>query len=383
MGKKGTIQVGVTTASGKYVTRRFLSSKDARDWQEAERAKRQRVLAGLDLPKKLKSMTLQQYAVEHYIARRMKGEVIGKARGKKRQPAVRGTWENEAQRLEDYVIPRMGGRPLGTISSEEWELVFDQIQANPMKKEVGRLSDSTMNKIRALMSRLYEDAIIEGYAIRNPIRDTATRDEGDPQKKSDYWNRDECVRYLAEAKKISPQFFCWAVWALNTGGRINELLATTHDDVNLREGFISIAKIVDIHDANTVRERTKGKRSRIVGMNNSMIDAYLRLRDSLDRYHSDEFLFAHEPGQPGKYHWYYKLHRRACDRARVKYIRPHDLRHTYGSHYMMAGGSLADLGEVLGHKSPSMTQRYAKFSREHLQKTSQVFEVGLETEKKK
>ena len=42
-----------------------------------------------------------------------------------------------------------------------------------------------------------------------------------------------------------------------------------------------------------------------------------------------------------------------------RFIRFHDLRHTFASHWMMKGGDLFRLQSILGHASPQMTMRYA------------------------
>jgi integrase len=41
------------------------------------------------------------------------------------------------------------------------------------------------------------------------------------------------------------------------------------------------------------------------------------------------------------------------------YIRFHDLRHTFASHWVMNGGDLFKLQKILGHKTVQMTMRYA------------------------
>lgn len=44
----------------------------------------------------------------------------------------------------------------------------------------------------------------------------------------------------------------------------------------------------------------------------------------------------------------------------------HDLRHSFGSHLVMAGRSLEEVQELLGHATIDMTMRYAHLSRNKL-----------------
>jgi len=55
-----------------------------------------------------------------------------------------------------------------------------------------------------------------------------------------------------------------------------------------------------------------------------------------------------------------------AERRRNHEFRFHDLRHTLASHYMMKGGQLYALSNILGHKDLKMTQRYAKLSPEYM-----------------
>ena len=52
----------------------------------------------------------------------------------------------------------------------------------------------------------------------------------------------------------------------------------------------------------------------------------------------------------------------SCKRASLTDLHFHDLRHTFASQFVMAGGDLYILKEILGHKSITMTQRYAHLS---------------------
>ncbi len=57
---------------------------------------------------------------------------------------------------------------------------------------------------------------------------------------------------------------------------------------------------------------------------------------------------------------------KAVERAGLSDFRFHDLRHTAASHLAMRGRPLKEIQEILGHKSFSMTLRYAHLSPRHL-----------------
>ena len=58
--------------------------------------------------------------------------------------------------------------------------------------------------------------------------------------------------------------------------------------------------------------------------------------------------------------------KKVCRRAGSKPTNVHALRHSFGAHLRMAGVSLADIADLLGHKDLATTQIYAKVHQEHL-----------------
>jgi integrase len=68
----------------------------------------------------------------------------------------------------------------------------------------------------------------------------------------------------------------------------------------------------------------------------------------------------------------------ALKKANVPNFRFHDLRHSAASYLAMNGATLAEIAEVLGHKTLQMVKRYAHLSEQH---TSRV--VGAMNEKKR
>lgn len=71
----------------------------------------------------------------------------------------------------------------------------------------------------------------------------------------------------------------------------------------------------------------------------------------------------------------------SCDRAGIEDFRFHDQRHTFASQVLMRGGSLKDIQELFGHKTMTMTLRYAHLTQEHKKKAVNLLN-GLTASKK-
>ena len=53
------------------------------------------------------------------------------------------------------------------------------------------------------------------------------------------------------------------------------------------------------------------------------------------------------------------------NKAGISNFRFHDLRHTFASHYIMNGGDMLSLKEILGHSNMRMVERYAHLASAH------------------
>jgi integrase len=190
---------------------------------------------------------------------------------------------------------------------------------------------------------MFNLAIKWGEAKKNPVNDVDFLEK--PPGRSRFLSEEEAQRLIECASNhLKPILMT----ALNTGRRLGEILTLAWDQVHINsviEPYIEIAQ-------------TKNNKRRFVPLDDDMTALFQNLRDNQSRY-----VFLGTRGKPLKS---VKKHfMTACKRAGILNFRFHDLRHTFASHYVMNGGDLLALKEILGHSDLKMVERYAHLATSH------------------
>ena len=322
--------------NGKLIAESFSRKTDADRWFFEKKREKELSESGLSLPMQL--TPVEEFADQWLQSRKANGKPLS-------------SWECDNARVRLYVAPAFGKQPMQRITTREWERFLDSKVAS------GKMSPATRNRIRSLLSKMYNDAHRQGVVTSNPITIIPKLREGEQQW--NYWHtKEEISIYLAEAAKVSPSFFICAMLALNTGARVGEILAFDWDAIQLEQRRLHIWRIFE-EASHTVCARTKGHKSRWLGINDALYEALVEHRRHTSAKHRNASLVCQASGEHFTQHQIRDIHTRVCKDAGLKVIRVHDLRHTYASHYVMNGGSLAELQGILGHSVPSMTQKYA------------------------
>ena len=165
--------------------------------------------------------------------------------------------------------------------------------------------------------------------------------EKEPQGRTRWLEAEEEARLLAAcAESLNKSLSAIVTVALQTGLRKSELLELTWDRLDMTRGVIRL-------------EVTKSGKRREVPMRQVVYNALSTL-----------------PGPHEGCVWPAGSIRTAFENAvteaELEDFHFHDLRHTFASRYVMRGGSLPALQQILGHATLQMTMRYSHLSPKHL-----------------
>jgi integrase len=211
-------------------------------------------------------------------------------------------------------------------------------------------SPATVVRYMAALSHAFTIAVNEWQWLEDsPMRKVKKPKESNGRVR---WLDDEERVKLLTACKESPNsmLYLCVILALSSGMRQAELMGLKWQDVNLKDGYLIL------------HETKNGDRRRVPlsGLGLLLLQEYAKIR-RIDT----PLLFPSErnPQQPIDLR---KAFKNAMVIAEITEFKWHDLRHCTASYLAMNGASLAEIAEVLGHKTLSMVKRYAHLSEGHV-----------------
>jgi integrase len=209
-------------------------------------------------------------------------------------------------------------------------------------------SPSTVVRYFASLSVMFTTAVNEWEWVReNPVE--RVRKPQEPRGRVRFLSDSERDALLAACKKSrNPYLYPIVVLTLSTGARHGEIMSIEWKNVDLARNVI-------------VLDMTKNGERRalpLVGHAHELIAELSRNRVIVSKY-----VFPRSDGKKPMH--IQKEWKRALAAAGIEDFRFHDLRHTAASYLAMSGATIAEIAEVLGHKTLQMVKRYAHLSEQH------------------
>lgn len=289
-------------------------------------------------------------------------------------------YQRSFERSKRYMIETLqrdfAGRLLKSISYLDLETYRNKSRGRLTKH--GRFPEkATVNRYMACLRHMLSKAVEWDMLDRNPFDKGRSLQFKENNARTRYLDEVEINRVLAEcptqpANRQKGRFIQgtqavhlkdFVVVSINTGMRKGEVLSLQWDQI--QGGFIYIKK-------------SKTDLARQIPINDDLRECFksIRKRQGL----GVKYVICTDKGRRIKD--IRTAFKSAMKRAGVANVRPHDLRHTFASHYVMRGGSLRALQKVLGHADLKMTMRYAHLSKEFAKEEIQLLN-GLTSDKKK
>lgn len=288
-----------------------------------------------------------------------------------------GTLRTNRSRYDRYLRKFFSGQDMREVKVEVIEAFLNWLTAEHRVAGLPKpphLSNATANRVRSLLGTLYNIAIRKHYwdgAIkRNPVLGTETKSE--KGRRFRYWSTAEKERFYA-ANKETHEFPLWVVM-LETGLRIGEVCALKRRHFDLENDLLTVDESWSEASRDYLPPKTEAGK-RVIYLADERINFELikaSIYPLLEGKEPEEFVFTKKRDGTAlkSSNVLHNLIPRALERCldekgnlTVKEISPHDLRRTFGVQYMMNGGSLWRLHEIMGHENFETTRKhYARFS---------------------
>lgn len=199
---------------------------------------------------------------------------------------------------------------------------------------------ATVNRRKAAWSALFKFAIDEEYVGVNPAKGITSKTENNARIR--FLDDDERKALFAACDKSEwPLLKLLVTLAMTTGARLGELQSLRWEGIDLKKRTATLAI-------------TKNGDPRVLVFPAPAIAALMLHRKSKG------LVFGRADGEKPlcfRKHW-----NAALKAAKLKAFRFHDLRHDAATSLINAGTDLYTVGQILGHRSPQSTARYAHLS---------------------
>ena len=259
--------------------------------------------------------------------------------------------QRNRKRHVEWWKKEFGALPLSELTPARIAAARDRLALLPVKSGAGATrprQPATTVRYLASLSHVLSIAVDDwAWLPENPVR--KVRKPKQPRGRLRFLDDDERVRLLNACREsTSTTLYPSVVLALATGMRRGEIFSLRWHQVDLELGTITL------HD-------TKNGERRSVYLSGYPLKVLRTWASSAPQPSAHVF-----PGsRAGAGRDITKPWDTALKRAGIEGFRFHDLRHTTASTLAMGGKSMVEIGEVLGHKSPQMTKRYAHLSGSH------------------
>lgn len=243
---------------------------------------------------------------------------------------------------------RIGDKRLSDVSRALIIQVRDELASEKTRQGKKRAA-ATVNRFLASISHAFSKAVEWEWVDTNPCKGVSRMTE--PKGRDRYLSDDERERLLTASQEVNPTLHLIILLALATGARRGEIMNLEWKDIDFKAGRAML-------------HQTKNDEKRAMPVVGYAMDL-LKEHRKTNRQLKDKLVFP-DPRDRTRPWNFEATWRKVKREAEIKDFRFHDLRHSAASYLAMGGASMAEIAEVLGHKTLAMVKRYSHLSDHHV-----------------
>jgi integrase len=280
------------------------------------------------------------------------GEELGRrleVRGRKKSHRL-----TVASDLRNHIAPFFADKPLVEIEPRDVEryIAF----------KLRTLSPKTVRNHLGTMHSVFELGLRMGWCERNPVKLADRPVIKATETRVKFLDQPELEKLLAATYpadafgSIEPTLYLTAAM---TGLRQGELIGLRWRDVDLDARRVRVVAPYVRGEFGDPKSEGSG---RSLPLAIRVVEALSELRERSAYAHDSELVFAHpESGKPLDRSKLVRRFKRATERAEVRQITFHELRHTFGTRMAASGVPLRTIQHWMGHADAKTTQVYAHY----------------------
>jgi len=258
--------------------------------------------------------------------------------------------------LRLHIGPALGNKRLD-------EICISEIKQFIITKYQEGLSVSSLFNMKAVISGIYSSAIEDEIVSLNPVfkigKFIGKLKKQQPGKENNPLTKEETALLLQTARRYFSGYYPLLLCTLRTGMRIGEVLGLEWGDIDFNGRFIEVRRSL----VKGRVETPKNGKMRRVDMSRQLTETLLQLRTDRKK----ETLKKGWSKVPGRVfltengytidldNFRPRVFQKVLEKAGLRRVRIHDLRHTYASLLIAQGESLAYIRDQLGHHSIKVT----------------------------
>jgi len=257
-----------------------------------------------------------------------------------------GKDENMLRRAK-FWLNVFNDKPVKSIKPSHIEKILEQYATGTVNGYGSdkQKSNNTLLRMKSVLSSIFIYAIDKKYLDKNPADKVRIKAQQNLIER--FLSDDERERLLLACNESSwDKMYLLILLAITTGMRKSELRYLRWNDIDFEKG---LAMLKD----------TKNGESRLNPIPLFVIDELRKHRKI------GNGLIFYSPNNGERPFDFRKQWDKVRENAHIEGFRFHDLRHTAASYLVMAGATLHEAGQILGHKSEQTTKRYAHLSTNH------------------